>query len=49
VIKSRGLKWVGHVPCIVVVRNACKISITKPEGKRALGISRHGLKNNIKN
>jgi len=36
VIKSRRMGWVGHVAHIVEMRNAYKILVGKPEGKRPL-------------
>jgi hypothetical protein len=34
VIKSRMIRWVGHVAYMVEMRNAYKILVRKPEGKR---------------
>jgi hypothetical protein len=34
VIKSRGMRWMGHVTHMGVMRNAYKILVGKPEGKR---------------
>jgi hypothetical protein len=36
-VKSRRTKWAGHVPCVGEKRNACRILIGKPEGKKLLG------------
>jgi hypothetical protein len=36
VIKSRRMRWVGHVACMEGMRNAYKMFIGKPEGKRPL-------------
>jgi hypothetical protein len=36
-IKSRRMRWAGHVARIGVKRNACRILVGKPEGKRPLG------------
>jgi hypothetical protein len=33
--------WAGHVACMVVMRNAYKILVRRPEGKRQLGRLRH--------
>jgi hypothetical protein len=33
-IKSRGVRWVGHVARMGVQRNAYRILVGKPEGKR---------------
>jgi hypothetical protein len=48
VIKSKRMKWVGHVACIGEVRNAYKILVLKPEGKRPLVRTRHRWENNIR-
>jgi hypothetical protein len=36
-IKSRRMRWVGHVAQMGKKRNACRILVGKPEGKRPLG------------
>jgi len=36
VIKSKRMRWVGHVACMGEMRNAYKILVGKPEGKRSL-------------
>jgi hypothetical protein len=36
-IKSRMLRWAGHVARIVAKRNAYSILVGKPEGKRPVG------------
>jgi hypothetical protein len=36
-IKSRMMRWVGHVARIVEKRNAYRILMGKPDGKRTLG------------
>jgi hypothetical protein len=41
VIKSRWMRWAEHVICVGQVRNAYKILVGKPEGKRLFGRSRH--------
>jgi hypothetical protein len=33
-IKSRRMRWAGHVARMVTERNACRILVGKPEGKR---------------
>jgi hypothetical protein len=48
VIKSRRMKWTGHVAGIGEIRNACKILVGKPNGKRPLGIPRYRWKVNKK-
>jgi len=47
VIKSRRGRWTGHVECMGAMRNACKIFVGKPEGKRLLGRPMHRLEDNI--
>jgi hypothetical protein len=39
-MKSRRMKWVGHVALTGEVRNANNILVGKPEGERPLGRSR---------
>jgi hypothetical protein len=41
VIKSRRMRWAGHVAHMGEVKNAYKILSRKPEGKRLLGRPRH--------
>jgi hypothetical protein len=36
-IKSRRMRWAGHVAQILAKRSAYKILVGKPEGKRQLG------------
>jgi hypothetical protein len=36
-IKSRRMRWAGHVTGMGTKRNACRILMKKPEGKRPLG------------
>jgi hypothetical protein len=36
-IKSRRIRWAGHAPCMREKRNACRVLVGKPEGKRPLG------------
>jgi hypothetical protein len=38
VIKSRRMKWAGHVACMREMRNVYKILVDKPERKRPLEI-----------
>jgi hypothetical protein len=47
-IKSRRLRWVGHVARMGEKRNAYRISVGKPEGKRSVGRPRRGWVDNIK-
>jgi hypothetical protein len=37
IIKSRGMRWADHVAHMGVKRNACRLLVGKPEGKRPLG------------
>jgi len=37
VIKSRRMKWAGHVACMGEERRAYRVLLGKPEGKRPLG------------
>jgi hypothetical protein len=36
IIKSRRMRWAGHVAQLGEKRNACRILVGKPEGKRPL-------------
>jgi hypothetical protein len=47
-IKSRRMRWVQHVARIGGMRNAYKIVVGKPEGKRPLGRPMRRLDDNIK-
>jgi hypothetical protein len=40
-IKSRRMRWVGHVARMGEKRNAYKLLVRKPEGKRPLGRPKH--------
>jgi hypothetical protein len=46
-IKSRRMKWAGHVARIGETRNAYWILVGKPEGKRRLGRPRRRWMDNI--
>jgi hypothetical protein len=48
IIKSRRMRWAGHVARMVEKRNAYGILVGKPEGKRPLGRPRRRWENNIK-
>jgi hypothetical protein len=41
VIKSRRLRWAGHVAFILERRGAYRVLVGKPEGRRPLGRPRH--------
>jgi hypothetical protein len=47
-IKSRRMRWTGHVARMGEKRNACRILVGKPDGKRPLGRPGHRRVNNIK-
>jgi hypothetical protein len=47
-IKSRRMKWTGHVARVGKTRNSYRILAGKPEGKRPLGRPRRGWVDNIK-
>jgi hypothetical protein len=47
-IKSRRMKWAGHVARMGNKRNAYKIFVGKPEGKKSLGRPRRRWVDNIK-
>jgi hypothetical protein len=48
VIKSRRMKWVGHVERMGEKRGAYRILVGRPEGRRPLGRPRHRREDNIK-
>jgi hypothetical protein len=47
-IKSRRMRWAGHVTPMGETRNAYRILVGKPEGKRPLGRPRRRWVDNIK-
>jgi hypothetical protein len=47
-IKSRRMRWAGHVTRMGEKRNAYRILVGKPEGKRPLGRPRRRWVDNIK-
>jgi transcription termination factor 2 len=47
-IKSRRMRWAGHVARMGEKRNAYRILVEKPEGKRPLGRPRRRWVDNIK-
>jgi hypothetical protein len=47
-IKSRKMRWVGHVAHMGEKRNAYRILVETPEGKRPLGRPRRRWVDNIK-
>jgi len=48
VIKSRRMRWVGHLAHMGERRGAYRVLVGKPEGKRPLGTPRHRWDDNIK-
>ena len=48
VIKSRRMRWAGHVPRMGVRRGLYRVLVGKPEGKRPLGGPRRRWEDNIK-
>jgi hypothetical protein len=46
--KSRRMRWAGHVAQMGKKRNAYRILVGKPNGKRPLGRPRHRWVDNIK-
>jgi hypothetical protein len=48
IIKSRRMKWAGHAARMGKQRNAYRLLVGKPEGKRPLGRSRRRWADKIK-
>jgi len=48
VIKSRRMRWVGHVACMGEGRGVYRVLVGKPEGKRPLGRPRLRWEDNVK-
>ena len=48
VIKSRRMRWAGHVARMGEERGAYRVLVGKPEGKRPLGRPRRRLVDNIR-
>jgi hypothetical protein len=48
VIKSRRMRWVGHVACMGEGRGAYRIFVGRPEGRRPLGRPRHRWEDTVK-
>jgi hypothetical protein len=48
VIKSRRMRWAGHVAWMWKGRGVYRVLVGKPEGKRPLGRLRHRWEDNIK-
>jgi hypothetical protein len=47
-IKSRRMRWAGHVARMGEGRDVYRVLVGKPEGKRPLGRPRHRWEDNIK-
>ena len=47
-IKSRRMRWAGHVACMEEGRRVYKVLVGKPEGNRPLGRPRRRREDNIK-
>jgi len=48
VLKSRSMKWTGHIACIWERIGIYKVLVGKPEGKRPMGRPRRRWEDNIK-
>jgi hypothetical protein len=48
ILKSKRMRWAGHVARIVEKRNAYRLLVGKPEGKRQLEIPRRRWVDNIR-
>jgi len=48
VIKSRRMRWGGHVACMGEERGVYRVLLGKPEGRRPLGRPRHRQVDNIR-
>jgi len=48
VIKSRRMRWAGHVACMGEERGVDRVLVGKPEGKRSLGRPRRRWVDNIR-
>ena len=48
VVKSRRMRWAGHVACMGEGRVVHRVLVEKAKGKRPLGRPRHRCEDNIK-
>ena len=48
VVKSRRMRWAGHVACMGERRGVHRVLVGKPEGKRPMGRPRRRWEGNIK-
>jgi hypothetical protein len=47
-VKSRRMRWAGHVAQMGEERKVCKVLVGKPEGKRPLGRPRRRWKDGVR-
>jgi hypothetical protein len=47
-IKSRRMRWAGHVACIRQGRKVYRVLVGKPKGKKPLGRQRHRWEDGIR-
>jgi hypothetical protein len=47
-IKSRRMRWAGHVACMVEGRGVYRVLVGRPEGRRPMGRLRRRWEDNIK-
>jgi hypothetical protein len=47
-MKLGRMRWADHVACMGEMRNAYRVLVGKPEGRRQLGRPRHRWEDNIK-
>ena len=48
IIKSRRMRWAGHVALMVEGRGVYRVLVGKPEGKRPVGRPRRRWEDNIR-
>jgi hypothetical protein len=48
IMKSRRMRWLGHIAQMRVKRNMYRLLVGKPEGRRPLGRARHIWVDNIR-
>jgi len=48
VIKSRRMRWAGHVACMEEGRGVYRVLVGRTKGKRPLGRPKHRWEDNIK-
>jgi hypothetical protein len=48
VIKSRRMRWAGHVACMGEGRGVYRVLVGRPKGKKPLGRPKRGQEDNIK-